>query len=36
MATVIDASGLTKRYGRRRGIEAVDVRVKEGEVFGAA
>ena len=34
MAVVIEAQGLTKRYGSRRGIEAVDLAVDEGEVFG--
>jgi len=31
---VIEAAGLTKRYGNRRGIEEVDFAVHEGEVFG--
>jgi ABC-2 type transport system ATP-binding protein len=31
---VIEATGLTKRYGRQRGIEAVDFNVTEGEAFG--
>ena len=34
MTEVIEATGLTKRYGERRGIESVDFAVHEGEVFG--
>ncbi len=34
MATVIEATGLTKRYGKRRGIDDVDLAIREGEVFG--
>ena len=34
MANVIEAAGLTKRYGKRRGIAGVSVEVREGEVFG--
>ncbi len=34
MAPVIEAVGLTKRYGSRRGIEDVTFSVAEGEVFG--
>jgi ABC-type multidrug transport system ATPase subunit len=34
VATVIEAVGLTKRYGQRRGIEDVTFDVREGEVFG--
>ena len=34
MTNVIEAVDLTKRYGSRRGIEAVDLAVAEGEVFG--
>ena len=34
MTPVIEAVGLTKRYGRRRGIEDVHLRIDEGEVFG--
>ena len=30
----IHTSGLTKFYGRNRGIEDVDLDVREGEVFG--
>jgi len=33
-STVIEARGLTKRYGRRRGIEAVSFSVRAGEIFG--
>jgi ABC-2 type transport system ATP-binding protein len=32
--TIIEASGLTKRYGRSRGIQNVTFGVAEGEVFG--
>jgi len=31
---VIEATGLSKRYGTRRGIEEVEFSVREGEVFG--
>lgn len=31
---VIEATGLTKRYGRARGIEDVDLVVRRGEIFG--
>jgi len=34
MTTVIEVENLTKRYGSRRGIEDVDLQVREGEVFG--
>jgi ABC-2 type transport system ATP-binding protein len=34
MASAIEAIGLTKRYGARRGIEDVTFQVREGEVFG--
>ncbi len=34
MGAVIEISGLTKFYGKHRGIEGVDLRVDEGEVFG--
>jgi ABC-2 type transport system ATP-binding protein len=34
MAHVIEATGLTKWYGKRRGILDVDFHVAEGEVFG--
>ena len=34
MACVIEAIGLTKRYGSRRGIEDVDFAIRENEVFG--
>ena len=34
MTSVIETIHLTKSYGRRRGIEEVDVSVAEGEVFG--
>jgi ABC-2 type transport system ATP-binding protein len=34
MTNVIEAEGLTKWYGRRRGIVEVDFAVAEGEVFG--
>jgi ABC-2 type transport system ATP-binding protein len=34
MTAVIKTDGLTKRYGRYRGIDAVDLEVAEGEVFG--
>jgi ABC-2 type transport system ATP-binding protein len=34
MTYVIEADGLTKRYGKRRGIEDVDLQIMEGEVFG--
>lgn len=31
---VIDAKGLTKYYGKSRGIESLDLSVNEGEIFG--
>ena len=34
MANVIEVAGLTKYYGKRRGIIDVDFEVREGEVFG--
>src|SRR5688500_16812303 len=34
MAPLIDVAGLTKRYGRKRGITDVSFEVTEGEVFG--
>ncbi len=34
MTTVIEATGLTKWYGRRRGVVDLDFAVEEGEVFG--
>jgi ABC-2 type transport system ATP-binding protein len=34
MAPVIEVAGLTKYYGKRRGIIKVDFEVREGEVFG--
>ena len=34
VTNVIETSRLTKSYGRRRGIEEVDVSVVEGEIFG--
>lgn len=34
MASVIEAIGLTKRYGPRRGIADVDFQIQENEVFG--
>ena len=34
MGTVIETSGLTKTYGKDRGIKNVDLTVNEGEVFG--
>ena len=34
MAPLIDVAGLTKRYGRKRGITDVSFEVAEGEVFG--
>jgi ABC-2 type transport system ATP-binding protein len=34
MTELIEAVGLTKRYGSRRGIEQVDFTVREGEAFG--
>ncbi len=34
MSSVIETSGLTKKYGKSRGIEDVDLTVNEGEVFG--
>ncbi|MCK7540445.1 MAG: ATP-binding cassette domain-containing protein [Marinilabiliales bacterium] len=32
--SVIDITGLTKSYGRERGIEDVSLQVEEGEIFG--
>lgn len=34
MGAVIEISGLTKYYGKHRGIEGVDLRVDAGEIFG--
>jgi ABC-2 type transport system ATP-binding protein len=34
VSEVIEAVGLTKRYGTRRGVEDVDFTVREGEAFG--
>jgi hypothetical protein len=34
MVAVIETDGLTKFYGRSRGIWLVDLEVNEGEVFG--
>ncbi|MGH7911377.1 MAG: ATP-binding cassette domain-containing protein [Candidatus Dormibacteraceae bacterium] len=34
MAPIIEAEGLTKRYGRRRGIADVSFQVEDGDVFG--
>ena len=34
MSAVIETESLTKRYGRERGIENLDLVVREGEVFG--
>ena len=34
MANAIETRGLTKYYGRRRGVEGLDLVVPEGEVFG--
>jgi ABC-2 type transport system ATP-binding protein len=34
MATIIDVAGLTKSYGRKRGIIDVSFQVADGEVFG--
>ena len=34
MTAPIELIGLTKAYGRRRGIVDVNVEVREGEVFG--
>ena len=34
MSTIIDVAGLTKWYGKRRGIEEVSFVVSEGETFG--
>lgn len=31
---IISTQNLTKRYGRARGIEAVNLEVKKGEIFG--
>ena len=33
-APVIDITGLSKFYGRARGIEKVDLQIEEGEIFG--
>jgi len=34
MTTLIQADRLTKRYGDRRGVEGLDLEVRQGEVFG--
>ena len=34
MTPTIESRSLSKRYGRRRGIEQVDLRIGEGELFG--
>lgn len=34
MPSVIEAIGLTKFYGTRRGVEDIDLRVEQGDVFG--
>ena len=34
MTLVIETNGLTKRYGKRRGLDGLDLEVREGEVFG--
>ncbi len=34
MTAIIEAEGLTKSYGRKRGIINVSFQVEEGEVFG--
>lgn len=34
MALAIETHGLTKRYGRHRGIEGIDLAVEQGEIFG--
>jgi len=34
MVSVITADGLSRRYGRRTGIAAVDLDIREGEIFG--
>ena len=34
MTMVIETNGLTKRYGKRRGLDGLDLEVNEGEVFG--
>jgi beta-exotoxin I transport system ATP-binding protein len=34
MSAVIETSRLTKRYGKQRGIEDIDITVEKGEVFG--
>jgi beta-exotoxin I transport system ATP-binding protein len=34
MADVVEAYGLTKRYGNDRGVDALDFSVRSGEVFG--
>jgi ABC-type lipopolysaccharide export system ATPase subunit len=34
MTAAVEAAGLTKWYGKRRGILDVDLSVEEGEVFG--
>ncbi len=34
MTTVLQTSGLTKYYGKTRGIEDVDLQIEKGEIFG--
>src|SRR5213592_1810940 len=34
MSTIIAADNLTRRYGRRRGVEGVNLAVPEGVLFG--
>jgi ABC-2 type transport system ATP-binding protein len=34
MTAVIETSRLTKRYGKRRGLDGLDLEVRQGEVFG--
>jgi ABC-2 type transport system ATP-binding protein len=34
VTTVIESEHLTKRYGRRRGLDGLDLEVRQGEVFG--
>lgn len=34
MPSVIETERLTKRYGKRRGLDGLDLEVREGEVFG--
>ena len=34
VSSVIETEGLTKNYGKSRGIREVDLSVNEGEVFG--